>query len=197
MPNIYFYAVRDDADNVLQALFDEKRLEVWQSYSRFGESLTRFVTPGDAISYLHDKPHTAQFRLHSATFGAPILIRELTAAGSPVDVTHRRFVAEGWGVFTLNFSIATGSNLDESNIGVNSEARAKTWRDTLHDELGEPSAWDWVAIRREYAFLNRLIARLSVARVQGAHVLPYAYAQIVRSGARISRDVSLLVPTQR
>jgi hypothetical protein len=96
--------------------------------------------------------------------------------------THR-YVAEGWGLISLQLGGLSKKGLHPSHTNHNSEKRARKWADTYADRMGDPSAWDWDVITRTSARLNRRIRSLGSAKLGSRPVLPAA-REALDAGAR-------------
>lgn len=152
MPNLDFHAADDDRRLVLDALFALGLFRVFETSSEPGRPLREFATP-DAV--------TGDFL-------------ELYAIGSGpepvIDRSGPHEEVQGWGLIQLYFG-----HPDPSHTSHNTEKRAQAWA-AIEPELGDPAAWDWPAVTRASAALNRAIRRLAVAR-EGSHpILPGAAA---------------------
>ncbi|MGA5466093.1 hypothetical protein [Mycobacterium sp. NPDC050041] len=160
MPHLRFYAVDDDHRAVLGAVFEQGEFAVYDMHAEPGTPIGRY----DAADEVSMAPHGSHLMLHVvAAGGEPIL-------GGPA--------IGGWGLVQLSFgTFFRDRELRWSTTNHNTLKRAQQW-DGVHPELGSPHAWDWAAINRASARLNRRIRALAVDRIGSHPVLPEAAALI-------------------
>lgn len=134
------------------------------STSRFDESSPRRNSPTGRTM----EPESRY--MHPEMLGA-VVHRRVDLRPDLFEPGTHRFLFEGWGVIHLQFVFQPLDPLWESRVTCNSETRAGTWADTIHD-LGNPSDWEWRCVQREYRRLCSIIRRLAVFKIGGAAVLP-------------------------
>jgi hypothetical protein len=188
MPYCGFYAAPGDFEPILQFVFDELDCRVLEAYSRFDKELREFSGLDELVRNckLGDCSHSG-LSCYLVLWPVPasdnVRIRriELTSAASELG-THR-YVAEGWGLISLQLGGLSKKGLHPSSTNHNSEKRARKWAGTLQESLGNPSTWDWNVVTRTSAKLNRRIRSLGSAKLGSRPVLPAA-KDAVDSGAR-------------
>lgn len=167
MPGVEWYGASDDAGLILDALFREAGIEVWEADSRPDEPVRHPTTAAEA----HGIDHLMVRALGSGP--EPIFRRVGFADGAVPGATHR-FTVEGWGLIAVHLPrTLPDGRAGLGRISHNTRARAERWSAT-YPEFGPVDAWDW----REIAALGRRLTRavqvLEVARDGRYAVLPGA-----------------------
>lgn len=124
--------------------------------------------------------------MYAAKMLGAIVHRRVDLRPDLFEVGAHRFLFEGWGVIHLQFAFQPLHPLWESRLTCNSESRANTWADTVHN-LGNPSDWDWRCVQREFRRLGSMIRQLAVLNVRGAQVLPSVHSKVARGEITLSR----------
>ncbi len=182
-----FYAVQEDRAIILDYIFKETDLRIYDGYSAFDQEITMY----DSIESIERKIDTevrmATFVLYSESLGGKLNTRRINL--NPNRKGHKfRYAAEGWGLIHLKFGkvfwnwSTQGEHLEYSDINHNSETRAQNWYPT-YPELGNPDLWDWKAIGRESRKIENIIKKLSVKENTGASrlvhfIMPSAYTYL-------------------
>ena len=173
LPHLGFYAVDDDRRAVVDAVFDLGGFAVFEMYSQPGRPIRHFERACDVPMV----PHGPHLMLHAAGVGGiPIL-------DDPAD-TEVSVPIGGWGLIQLSFGgFFARRELRWSVTNHNTLKRAEKWHG-VHPELGSPHGWDWSAISRASARLNRRIRALAVDEIGPKPVLPAAADLVARHGLR-------------
>jgi hypothetical protein len=185
MPSTYFYADADDAATVVAAVLADGRLEAWEASSQINEQSRR------VSEVAHDRYVTVgivSLALYASVLGPRPTMRRIELRADVAGPGAFREFIEGWGVIQLQFTLGLHQTVGESRVACNSEARAHNWADTYRDTMGDPAAWDWSAVQREYRRVGRLIRQRAVANVRGALVLPSIAAKVKEGLVRLNRS---------
>jgi hypothetical protein len=174
--NLDFFAARDDLIAVLSFVFDETDFHVFESYSRFGETLRDF-TSVDALDdafTLGKDPHGNGFAITLQLWSpsvckkprvTKIKLDPKTCGGHSV-----RYNIDGFGLAQLYLGGVYKKIVTKSHFGHNSEPRAKKW--------GGAGGIDWKAMAQISGRLQRHVRKLAVAKAKtpGRPILPAALA---------------------
>ena len=177
MPNCDFYAVSGDFEPILQFIFDELHCRVLEADSGFDRNLREFscldeLVKGTNLGDCSNGALSCFLVLWPTEASDQVRMRRIELNPSSGLGTHR-YVAEGWGLISLQFGGLGDTGLHPSNTKHNSEKRASKWADTNH-AMGDPTAWNWNVVTRTSAKLNRRVRSLAIAKIGSRLVLPAA-----------------------
>jgi hypothetical protein len=181
VPNLDFYAVDDDEQAVVSAVFDLGLFRIFEAYSEPDNRLREFT----AAQQVPEKRGGRHLMLYAVGSGPePTAGRLNLRPGALGDATFR-YSCQGWGLIQLHFGRyrSTNGELEWSHTNHNTEKRAWKWFDVT-SELGDPGAWDWSAVTRASSNLNRVIRSMAIIKVGSHPVLPQAGELINRAGLR-------------
>jgi hypothetical protein len=178
VPNLDFYAARDDWSAVLETVFALALFRVWESYSEPDRELREF----HAATEIPDGPEGRHLELFVIDSGPdPIEKRIDLLPGALGDATFR-YCCEGWGLIQLYYGAPFGTQeLRWSHTNHNTEKRAWAWSATLQ-RLGNPAEWSWPAVTSASGRLNSAIRRMAVSKIGSHPVLPHAARYIAQAG---------------
>jgi hypothetical protein len=181
MPNCDFYATKEDHEPLLAWLFSEGTCHVYELASDFNQPLKRFDSAAAVLqefSRVHPTGETwndVLLQLYVIESGPPFAPRRVELG--PVGWRFR-YAAEGWGLVQLYLRTPTPEAIESSQTNHNSRVRAETWATTYqelgHQELGDPSAWDFKRIVSFSSRLNRQIRKKAIGKIGGRVILPGA-----------------------
>ena len=187
MPNCDFYALGEDHRLVLDFLLGQCNCNIYELSSDPGREVAQFRTLNDFQSiYAFDDwssiPRTMHLQIHSVDAGGSVHQKRINLVNAHSPDSAFRFKTQGWGLIQLYLEAPRKGSLSPSHTNHNSENRATTWRDTIHD-MGDPGAWDWKEVAAFSRSLNNFIKKSSIAKEGSRVILPNAHE------AR-SRDIS-------
>jgi hypothetical protein len=165
--NYDFYADRSDALSVIAYIFAEMDLQLFDLYSEYGEEVTEYKSVADVqrkfeTSAAHP---SALFQVWSPRHRGKPFFRKLALDPDRCDGHTFRYSTNGWGLIQLYFYGPSKRGLGPSHIG-HFEERGAYSRESLYEEMGKASEWDWREIRRTSRALKYHIQkRLSVSKV--------------------------------
>ena len=175
MANLDFFATRADHHAVVDFLFANTDLRMFESYSEYGEELREFRCFEEL---------TACYDVGSDTGGngCEVLLQLWSPSVEPGPKIERklldprqceghtfRYLLDGAGLIQLYLGGVHGRILTSSHFGHNSEARARNW--------GISKGVDWCALKSLSNKIQYHIGkRLEVARVPGRPVLAEAFS---------------------
>ncbi|MCT7662124.1 hypothetical protein [Mycobacterium deserti] len=156
MPSLKFYAVGADRRAVLDTVFAVGDFALYEMYSEPGRRIRRFRDAQDVPGEAHG-PH--------------LMLHVVRAGGQPI--LDGKAIG-GWGLIQLSFGgLFEDRELRWSITNHNTDKRVAKW-EGLYPEYGDPRAWDWQAINRASARLNRRIRALAADAIGPHPVLPEA-----------------------
>lgn len=188
MPNLDFYAIGRDLDEVLEFVFGRSRCRVFEAYSPYDTELAEFHRVADikarySLGACQGRGPSVLLELWpidapDAAFAQRIELKPSACAGATF-----RFQLVGWGLIQLQLGGLGPDGIVASHTNHNSEARAQAWESVYFDSLGPFSAWDWTEVVRVSRQLNSHVRRnLTVAKIGSRPVLKCA-AETVANGA--------------
>lgn len=176
MPNCDFYAAGADYQLLLDFITSQTTCRVFELSSRPNRRVREF--DGFAALEASKERGTAWpplLVLWPVSANANVRFRRVNVAAQGRRRAWWREEPEGWGLIQLYLSGPSGRSLAPSHTNHNTRARAQRWYATS-PELGPISAWDFEAVARESARLNRFIRARAVDRLGSRPVLPGAQA---------------------
>jgi hypothetical protein len=180
VPNLDFYAIEDDQKAVLDVVFDLVVFRVFEAYSEPDSQLREFRSADE----IPEDPRGAHVMLYAAGSGPEPLSQRIDLRPDALGNAKFRYRCQGWGLIQLHFGTRLGDGeLRWSHTNHNTGARAAKWAGTL-PELGDPTVWDWVSVRKASDQLNRNIRTLAITKIGSHPVLPRAAELIGREGFR-------------
>jgi len=176
MPHCRYFGLPADHREVLDWLFIRAACQVYESASEYEKPLRRFCDPDEVLAQFncrhlsHEPQPSVHLMLYVNDSGPAFTPKRVALVPRSCGGATFRFVAEGWGLISLELSNAADGRLRESWTNHNSRKRAEAWSRSLPD-LGEASSWDFETISRFSACLNRHIRGRGVARLGSAVIL--------------------------
>jgi hypothetical protein len=174
----YFYALRDDAHDVLAFVLAQDGWRVMEAYSRIGHRLRTFASLDEvrAASKVGRGHGSLHLMVHASETGGDVRVKRIRLGGPHMKQGTWRESVEGWGLIQLLFSTPLKGSLGRSRIAHNSRARATKWEPTYGDRMDAVGAWDWVALQRAGRRIENHVRRSAVAKEGTCAVLPAAHA---------------------
>lgn len=197
MANLDFYASPDDMRDLLQFLFAETDIVIYELSSQADTAPQHFSSITELESHHRLGAHPAlHFQLWSPSMMARPVIRRIQLTG--IKAHSFRYAVEGAGLMQLYLDGREKGVVHHSHFGHWNEAGAR--RRSMHSA----DDCDWSALNRLSGRIQRVISRrLAVARLHSRPVLRGTYAGMT-AGARLrfnaathsvdSPDLKLLRP---
>ena len=180
MANLDFFAARADQVALLDFLFAETDVRVFESYSAFGLELREFFSASDVerACALGEDPHgtgsAVLLQLWSSSVMDELTTRRLNLDPVKCGGHTFRHTIEGGGLIQLYFGGIRGTVLTKSHFGHNSQKRAEAW--------GVATGVNWDALMRlSHRIQYHIRNRLAVAKLPGRPVLEEAL-RLVKEG---------------
>jgi hypothetical protein len=165
VPNCDFYAVEQDAADVLEFIFSSTRFDVYELHSNPGHEVRRFSGPQDVMAaYNEAEEHDLHLALYSTSMEGKPKLRHIALNERRFGEPSFRYTTEGWGLIQLYLRKIRGGSLGPSHTNHNSHKRALAW-EHAYSELGPVESWNWPEVTRLSRQLNRFIAKAAVSKL--------------------------------
>ncbi len=186
--NYNFFADKADKLQVLDFLFEETDLCIYDHYSPHGEEIRTFNSTEAVESELElasGNQFQVCFQLWSPRHGAKPLFRKVELDPKRCNGHTFRYATNGWGLIQLYFGGLNGRRLYPSHIGHFSEKGALRSANSC-DPPGNVNEWNWKEISTTSRKLQYHIDRkLSVGRLGSYGILAGA-ARLQADGVVLS-----------
>ncbi|MGB3007534.1 MAG: hypothetical protein WBC06_13545 [Chitinophagaceae bacterium] len=161
-----FFANSSDKQNILDFIFNETSLKVFDLYSPNGQEITEYKSTVQIVSAfnLQDENHLkAYFNLWSEDFGGQLKFKRIELSPNSCNGHTFRYSTEGWGLIQLYFEEVKTDVLEHSHIGHFNEKGASKW-ENIQSHKGKVDAWNWKVIEQtsrkvKYHIHNKLAIR--------------------------------------
>lgn len=162
--NYDFYASKADKLKVLEFIFNETDLQIFDLSSSYGQEICQYKSI-EEISTKFDMNNGNQFamtfKMWSPSFKGEITFRKVDLNPKSCNGHTFRYATEGWGLINLYFGGQQNGILSNSNIGHFSQKGASKWEDINTANAGVDN-WDWKEIeqvsRKLKNFINKNLA---------------------------------------
>lgn len=144
-----FFADESDKIKILEFIFNQTDLQVFDLYSELGQNICKYENIEDITSKFDLKNGanpTLNFNLWSPKHGGQIVFRKVKLDPKYCNGHTFRYATEGWGLIQLYFGGLKNNQLTKSHIGHFNEKGALKWA-SMGDFKGKVSDWDWKAIQ--------------------------------------------------
>ena len=166
-----FFADKQDKINLLDYIFKETDLLIFDSYSVYEQEIREFKNTGEIITAFDLEKEIIALKLWSPSFKAQYKFRKIDLNPKSCKGFHFRYCIEGWGLIQLLLEGITIDQLKHSTISHNSEKRALAWENT-RNEIGKVSEWNWKTINSCSGKLKYHIhQKMSVRKENGSGIL--------------------------
>jgi hypothetical protein len=179
MPQIRFYATKEDLTLLFENMFSELRLIPYEMYSDFGEPLRRFQTVTELSGHFRFCSKRCDFVWWDAESMPPRRPKKIELDPEQCDGHTFRFCAE----FAM-LQVETG--LKRSNMLTPSEYRLVT--EAYYWSVGGRAKIDWRRLNFKFNQLRKFIERSSIGKVDGCLVMPGAY-ELVCTGGHLTESI--------
>lgn len=164
--NYNFFADKADKLEILEFIFKDTDLHVYDLGSPYGQEICEYKTV-DEISSKFDLDNGDKFantfQLWTPRHKGKPIFRKVDLDPKRCKGHTFRYSTEGWGLIQLYFGGIKNNELNQSHIGHQSEKRALAWED-ISNVNGRVSSWDWTEIqvtsrKLKYQIHNKLATR--------------------------------------
>ena len=146
--NYDFFADKADKLKVLDFIFKDTDLQVYDLGSPYGQEICQYKTVAEISSKfdLEIDQFGTTFQLWTPRHGGEPIFRKVELDPKRCNGHTFRYATDGWGLIQLYFGGLKNNELRHSHIGHSSEKRALIWEDT-NKSSGLVSSWDWKEIQ--------------------------------------------------
>ena len=175
--NYDFFASASDKKSILDFIFKETNLRVFELYSEYGQEITEYKNTQKIISTfkLDTENHLpTTFNLWSDDFRGEILFRRIELDPKSCDGHTFRFATNGWGLIQLYLEELKTDTLKYSHLG-HFNQKGALGREGINNFMGKADLWNWKIIEQASRKLKYYIHnKLAVRKVGGFGILPGA-----------------------
>lgn len=185
--NYNFYASRTDKLELLEFIFKETDLQVFDLSSLYGKEICEYKRLADISSKFdleHGNKFAVTFQLWSPRHKGKPVFRKIKLDPKRCEGNTFRYATDGWGLIQLYFGGLANNQLSQSHIGHFSEKRALKLEE--HNSLnGKIDAWDWSEIQKTSSLLKRYIHHKLAIKKQGNLGILSAAEELVAKGVKL------------
>jgi hypothetical protein len=161
-----FFADKDDKIEILNFIFKETDLEVFDSDSQFEEKINQYRTTSDITSKFdleNGGKFAITFQLYASRFKGDLIFRKVDLDPKRCNGHTYRYATNGWGLIQLDFGGIKNGELNRSHIGHQSAKRASAWEKNF-SEMGFVNKWNWEEVEQvgrklKYQINNKMAKR--------------------------------------
>lgn len=182
-----FFADKADKLKILEFIFKEKDIHIYDLGSPYGQEICEYKTVEDISSKfdLQNDDFGTKFQLWSPRFKGKPVFRRVVLDPKRCKGHNFRYATDGLGLIQLYFGGLKNNEIRRSHIGHFNEKGAYKWENTNPVE-GLVSAWDWKEIeitsrKLKYFIHNKLASR----KIGSFGILPEA-DKLLASGIKLS-----------
>jgi hypothetical protein len=172
--NYDFYADENDIVEILDYIFSETDLILYELSSKYGEDIKSFRATNEVLkqyNFCNSNQTSETFQLWTPRFEGDLVIRKVELNPKYCEGHTFRYSTEGWGLIQLYFGVRKNKKLKFSHIGHQSEKRALLWQDTINN-LGEVKKWNWKEVETTSRKLKYQISKkMSVKKINNYEIL--------------------------
>jgi hypothetical protein len=177
-----FFANKSDKINLLDFIFKDTDLKVFDLASPYGQEISEYKSTGEILSKFdleNGEQSSLKFQLWTRRFRGDILFRKVTLNPKHCDGHTFRYSTDGWGLIQLYFGRQKDNVLFHSHIGHFNEKGALKWEGTNHFN-GKVDIWDWKEVEQTSRRLkNQIHNKIAIRKIGSYGVLPGADKLIV------------------
>ncbi|HLO43420.1 MAG TPA: hypothetical protein VK175_03735 [Leadbetterella sp.] len=164
--NYNFFADKADKLEILEFIFKETDLHIYDLSSPHGQEICQYKTVQEISSkfdFENGDKFALTFQLWTPRHKGKLLFRKIDLDPKHCKGHTFRYSTEGWGLIQLYFGGIKNYELNHSHIGHFNEKEALKWEET-NKVNGLVSSWDWTEIQAtsrklKYQIHNKLATR--------------------------------------
>jgi hypothetical protein len=172
-----FFANKSDKISLLDFIFKETDLKVFDFASPYGQEVSEYKSAGEIISKFdleNGGQSSVRFQLWTQRFDGDILFRKVDLNPKYCDGHTFRYSTEGWGLIQLYFGGQKDYILFHSHIGHFNEKGALKWEGRNRFN-GKVHKWNWKEVEQTSRKLkNQIHNKVAIRKVGSYGVLPGA-----------------------
>ncbi len=173
MPEIRFYATKEDLTLVLENMFSELGLIAYEMYSDFGEPLRPFQTLAELSRHFRYCSKRCDFVWWDAESMPPNRPKKIALDPGKCDGHTFRYSAE-FAMIQIETGLKRSNMLTPSEFGLVTQA--------YYRSVGGRAKIDWRGLNGKFNQLRNFIERSSIGKVDGCLVMPSAYELVCNGG---------------
>lgn len=174
-----FFADKTDKLTVLDFIFNETDLQVFDLSSPYGQNINQYKSSKEITAkfdLLNGDKFAVTFQLWTPRHKGKAVFKKIDLDPRRCNGHTFRYSTEGWGMIQLYFGGLKNGNLHLSHIGHFNEKGAAKW-EGINTFNGSVSAWNWKEIQVTSRKLKSHIHnKLTVNKIGSVGVLPGANA---------------------
>lgn len=168
--NFDFFADETDKLTLLELIFSETKLKIYDHSSSLSQSVQEYKTVADISSKFdlkNENPGAVHLQLWSPGFKAEPIFRRIELNPRHCQGHTFRYATSGWGLIQLYLGGIKNSQLKHSHIGHFEQKSALKCEMTTHDQ-GKVNDWDWPEIQKTSRRLKYLLNKELVVNKIGS-----------------------------
>ena len=169
-----FFATKSDKLEVLDFIFRETDLQVFDLSSAYGQAICEYKTAYEILSksdFDNGGKFANTFQLWSPRHKREPIFRRVDIDPKHCNGHTFRYSTEGWGLIQLYFGALTDNGLNPSHIGHFNERGALKW-EGFNIGNGFVGLWDWAEIQTTSRKLKHQIHdKMSVRKIGSIGIL--------------------------
>jgi len=182
-----FFADRTDKLEILEFIFKDTDLHVYDQGSPYGQEICQYKTV-DEISSKFDLDNgdkfAVAFQLWTPRHKGKPLFRKVDLDPKHCNGHTFRYSTDGWGLIQLYFGGLKNNELNQSHIGHYSESAALKNEDSSTFN-GKVNSWDWTEIQATSKKLKHHIHNQLATRKIGSHGILSGAGQLEKQGIKL------------
>lgn len=174
--NYNFLATGPDKMRVLNHLFENTDLQVFDIYSEYGQEICQYRSATEIAAKFdleNGGQSVATFQMWSPRFGGEVIFSRIELKPRYCNGHTFRYSTKGWGLIQLYLGGCQNNTLFYSHVGHFNEKGALGW-ENVNEEKGKVSRWNWKEISAASRSLKYQIHKMSVGKIRSISVLPGA-----------------------
>lgn len=179
MPEIRFYATKEDLNLVFATMRSELGLIAYEMVSEPGEPLRRFQTLAELSSHFRYCGKQCDFVWWDAESMPPNRPKKLKLDPEECDGHTFRYSAE-FAMIQIDTGLKRANILTPSEFGLVTQA--------YYRSVGGRAKIDWRRLNSKFNQIRKFIERTSVGKVDGCLVMPSAY-ELVCNGGQLTESL--------
>lgn len=172
-----FFAAESDKINLLNFIFKETDLKVFDLASLYGQEIIEYKNTLEVASkfdLVNGGQSSVTFQLWTKRFGGDIIFRKVDLDPKRCNGHSFRYSTDGWGLIQLYFGGQKDNILFHSHIGHFTEKGALKWED-INNFNGTVNKWNWKEIEQTSRKLkNQIHNKIASKKIGSYGVLPGA-----------------------
>ena len=187
-----FFATKSDKINLLDFIFRETDLKIYDLASSYGQEISEYKTTDEIATKfdLENEGHLSPtFQLWTQRFGGDIFFRKVDLNPKYCNGHTFRYSTDGWGLIQLYFGGHKDNVLFHSHIGHFNEKGALKWQDT-NKVIDNVDKWNWKIIEQTSRQLKNQIHNKLAAKKIGRYGVLQGADLLSNSGTKLWGTIS-------